>query len=203
MWRRTLWFLLFITILGPAQAKSPATFCIFDPVGRSGDVFALTRQYLQGVEGLALRAYSDERLAMEDFKAGQCEGVAVSTFRARQFNAFTGSVDAFGGLSETAALRPLFDLLSHPSLAPALVQGDVEVAGMIPLGSLYVLVNDRRINSVARAAGRRVAVLDWDRSQARLVQGLAAQPVAADVSNYAQRFNNGQVDIIAAPHSLL
>jgi hypothetical protein len=73
------------------------------------------------------------------------------------------------------------------------------VAGVIPLGAIYVMVNDRSINSIEKAAGKKVAVLDWDKSQAKMVQQIGAQPVASDITNFAGKFNNGQVDIIAAP----
>lgn len=181
------------------QAPGPARICVFDPAGKGGELFDLTQEYLKDAGPLRYRSYVDERIAVEDFKAGQCDGLAVSTFRARQFNPFVGSVDAFGGLPETRSLKTLFSVLNKPQLAPDLVHGNYEVAGVLPLGSLYVLVRDRRINAISAAAGRKVAVLDWDKSQARLVEGLAAQPVAADVTSYATRFNNGQVDIIAAP----
>ncbi len=64
---------------------------------------------------------------MEDFKAGQCDGLAVSTFRARQLNAFAGSVDAFGGLPEIRSLKALSSMLNRPQLTPHLVQGAYEV----------------------------------------------------------------------------
>ncbi len=186
-------------LLSQAQAAESARFCIFDPAGKGGDLFALIQPYVAGQPGLTLKAYSDERLAVEDFKAGQCDGVAISTLRARQFNAFVGTLDAFGGLASIAELKTALTVLNKPQLAAHMVTGSYEVAGIVPLGSLYVAVRDRNINSVERAAGRRVVVLDWDRSQAELVRALAAQPIASDVSSYANKFNNGQVDILAAP----
>lgn len=204
MWRRnveqTLRLLTFSLplIMLPALTQA-ASICVFEPAGKAGDLYVLSQQYFKGVSDLHFKTYSDERIAVEDFKAGQCDGVVISTLRARPFNPFVGSIDAFGGLADTRSLKPLLGILNKPALAANMVQGEFEVAGVIPLGSLYVLVRDRRINGVAAAAGRKVAVLDWDKSQARLVEGLAAQPVAADVTSYATRFNNGQVDIMAAP----
>lgn len=196
--RVLLCLLLGLSSLGAIAAPAPS-FCIFDPSGKEGEMFGLVSRYLADAGPLKLKPYVDERIAVEDFKAGQCDGLAVSTFRARQFNAFVGSVDAFGGVPDTPALKPLFALMNRPALAVEMVQGRYEVAGMVPLGSLYVLVRDRSINALDKAAGRRVAVMDWDKSQAQLVQSLAAQPVAADITTYAPRFNNGQVDVIAAP----
>ncbi len=199
MCNRILMLLLLSVCSLQSFAQTPARFCVFDPSGKEGEIFSMVGKYLEGSPNLKVKAYVDERIAVEDFKAGQCDGVAISTFRARQFNTFVGSVDAFGGVPDTRSLKPLFELLGRPALAGHMMQGGYEVAGMVPLGSLYVLVRDRSINALDKAAGRRVAVMEWDKSQAQLVQGLAAQPVAADITSYAPRFNNGQVDIIAAP----
>ena len=62
--------------------------------------------------------------------------------------------------------------------------------------------HDSTALGVIRAAaegGKKVAVFDWDRTQAKLVQNIGAQPVSSDIINFASKFNNGQVDIIAAP----
>ncbi|HET8731511.1 MAG TPA: putative solute-binding protein, partial [Moraxellaceae bacterium] len=66
-------------------------------------------------------------------------------------------------------------------------------------GSIFVMVNDRRINSIEKAAGKKVVVLDWDPSMGRMISSIGAQPVPADLTSYAGKFNNGQADIIAAP----
>jgi hypothetical protein len=74
-----------------------------------------------------------------------------------------------------------------------------EVVSIIPLGAVYPVVNDRRINTLAKAAGKRIAAFDWDKTQASLIKQIGARPVSADITNFAGKFNNGQVDIIAAP----
>lgn len=189
-----------------ATASAPlkkVTVCIFDPLGTNGPAYANTREYMLEARrwGLdaTLKAYPDERVVAEDLKAGQCDGVAITTLRARQFNKFIGTLDAIGGVPDNDHLKMVLNSLIKPQMAPLMVSGDYEVAGIAPLGAAYVMVNDRKINSVESAAGKRVAVFDWDKSQAKLVQQLGAQPVAADITNFASKFNNGQVDIIAAP----
>ncbi|MFN3587604.1 MAG: putative solute-binding protein, partial [Moraxellaceae bacterium] len=178
-------------------APSPK-LCVFDPAGADGELYALAGHYLAG-SAVALVPYHDERIAVEDFKAGRCDGVAVSSFRARAFNPFVASIDAPGALASPVEMKSLATALANPRLAPDLVRGNIEVAGVLPLGNLYVLVRDRHLHTPARMVGRRVGVLEWDRAQARIVQSLGAQPVGSDVSQYALRFNNGQVDVIAAP----
>lgn len=197
---------LFPVTLMAAPAARPLTVvktCIFDPGGVNGPGYQMAKdQSLEarkwGID-LQLQVFIDERIAAESFRVGQCDAVNMSSLRARQFVKFAGSIDAIGGLMTYQQVNDLVQLLARPATASLLVEGDYEVAGIVPLGAAYVMVNDRAINSVEKAAGKKVAVLDWDRSQAKLVQAMGAQPVASDISNFFGKFNNGQVDIIACP----
>jgi hypothetical protein len=204
-----------LAMAGLAHADAPAgakpldkplriTFCIFDPVGTQGDIYNYAKDLV--LEGrkwnvqAELKVYTDEGVAAEDFKAGQCDGVAITTLRAREFNHFMGSFDAVGAIPDYASERLAVEtLMGNPKLAPLTVSGKYEVAALIPLGAAYVMVRDRAINTVEKAAGKKVAVMEWDKSEAQMVQQLGAQPVASDITNFAGKFNNGQVDIIAAP----
>jgi hypothetical protein len=198
-----LLFLAALLASPAALALQKATFCVYDPLGARGDAFGLARDQALvarswGVD-LQLRPYTDERIAAEDFKAGICDGVAITTIRARQFNAFVGSIDSIGAVPSIRHMRLLEESLANPKLAPLMVNDIYEVAGVIPMGAAYVLVIDRAINSVEKAAGKKVAVLEIDKAQAKIVQRLGAQPVASDLTNFAGKFNNHQVDILVAP----
>jgi len=143
--------------------------------------------------------YTDERVAAEDFKAKRCDGIAMSNLRARQFNHFVGSLDAIGAVPSYQHLTQVIQLLARPEMAKDMVNQDYEITGIIPMGAAYVMVNDRRINTLAKAAGKKVAVMDFDKSQAMMVQRIGAQPVSVDLTSLAGKFNNGQVDIMAGP----
>lgn len=187
----------------PARPLTKVKVCIFDPAGQQGPGYSMARD--QALEArkwgmdMQLQVFTDERIASESFKVGQCDAVNMSSLRARQFVKFAGSIDSIGGLMTYQQVNDLIQLLASPKIGDLMVEGDYEVAGVIPLGAAYVMVNDRAINSVEKAAGKKVAVLDWDKSQAQLVQRMGAQPVASDISNFFGKFNNGQVDIIACP----
>ena len=184
-----------------AQAKQ--TFCVFDLVGTAGDVYALMKDYALAAKGwgadIELKPYTDERVAAEDFKAGKCDGVSISGMRGRQFNSFTGSLDAIGALTDLKQAVSVMQLLAKPQLAADMVNGNYEVSGVIPVGAAYLFVNDKSLNTLAKAAGKKIAVLDYDKAQAKMVQQVGAQPVSADITNFGSKFNNGQVDIIGAP----
>lgn len=178
-------------------------FCLFDPMGARGDITQKARDLALEAQKwnlfVEVRPYTDERVAAEDFKAGQCEGLAVTTLRAKQFNRMVGSIDAPGNLPGYAHVRTLLKTLSHPVLASLSINGRYQVVGVAPIGAIFVMVNDRRINSIEKAAGKKVVVLDWDPSMSRMISSIGAQPVPADLTNYSAKFNNGQADIIAAP----
>ncbi|MDF3031200.1 MAG: transporter [Moraxellaceae bacterium] len=192
------------TGIKPLDKPLHVKVCIFDPVGNNGPAIQYAKDLVLQARRwnvfLDIRAFTDERVAAEDFKAGQCDAVALSTFRAKQFNKFMGSFDAVGALHDYNQVRTAMNVLyTNPKVAPYMVEGPYQVGGIVPIGAVYVMVNDRSINSIEKAAGKKVAVLDFDKSQAKMVQQLGASPVPSDITNFSGKFNNGQVDIIAAP----
>ena len=145
------------------------------------------------------RIYTNEKIASEDFKAGQCDGVAMSNLRAKEYNGFIGSLDAIGAIPSYKHLTEAIQLLFKPAAGNYMVNKDYEIVSIIPVGAAYIMVNDRKINSLAKAAGKKIAVLDFDKSQARMVQQIGAQPISVDFTTLSGKFNNGQVDIMAGP----
>lgn len=199
-------------LCAPAIAGQKA--CVWDIVGTGGPAFSMAKDFAlamqkQGVD-LELKAYTDERVASEDFKSGQCDAMAVSTFRSKPYNLFSATTDAIGATTfqrdgkldmdaSYEVLRRTIEIFSSPKAASMMVDGKYEVAGIIPMGAAYPIVNDRKINSVEAAAGKRIAALDVDKVQAMIISRLGAQPVASDITNFATKFNNNLVDVIFAP----
>lgn len=177
--------------------------CVFDPAGQQGPLFLMARDLALEARKwgvlLELQAFLDENVATESFRVGDCDAAFISSLRTRQFVKFAGSMDAIGGLMNYAQVEDFVRLLANPRMGKLMVDGDYEVAGVIPLGAAYVMVNDRAIDSVEAVAGKKIAVLDWDQSQAELVRALGARPVLSDIRDYFGKFNNGQVDVIACP----
>jgi hypothetical protein len=195
--------LLMLALCLTANRGQAQQLCVFDILGAQGPVYGRLKEFALKAHNwgapLQLRVYVDERVAAEDFKAGQCDAVLLTGMRARQFNAFSGSIDSIGGLPDYASLKRLLQTLAQPEAATLLSQGNYEVAGILPLGAAYIFIRDRRINSVAKMAGRKIAVLDYDKAQLRMAERIGAQAVASDVTNFAGKFNNGVVDVVAAP----
>lgn len=188
-----------------AQASDKLSLCIYDPLGTRGDAYAYAKDYVLKLptfglkKPVELKVYTNEQVVAEDFKAGICDGAAMSNLRAKQFNNFTGSLDSLGAVPSYKHLSAVLQTLTKPEMSKYMINGNYEVVGMIPLGAAYIMVRDRSINTLAKAAGKKIAVLDFDKSQIKMVQRIGGQPVSIDLSTMSGKFNNGQVDIMAGP----
>jgi len=187
----------------PKGSSFKRVICIWDIAGRNGPVFnAAMEQRALAVEygiNLDMVPYTNETVMVDEFKAGRCDAALMSGLRARQFNLYSGSVDAIGAVPSQKHMQTLLQVLSHPRQAGHMVQGDYVVMGIFPAGAAHIFVNDRSISSLAKAAGKRVAVLDYDETQAEMVAAIGATPVTTDIVSAPNKFNNGQIDILPAP----
>lgn len=185
----------------PVQAK--ARICVWDIAGNAGPAMQAMREWQLaamewGVEA-ELVPHTNEGIAAEELKSGQCDATLMTGIRGRLFNRYSGTLDSIGSIPDDDHLRLLLQVLAHPQSAPRLEQGPFAVMGIAPAGAAYIFVNDRQINTLAKAAGKKVAVLEYDPTQAQMVAQVGATPVASDITNFSTRFNNGQVDVIGAP----
>lgn len=203
--RRILQLVIISGVVSAAFADAPVqrTLCVWDLMGANGDNYALMKDYriaaAQWGVDLKLRAYSDEKIATEDFRVGQCDGAVITGLRARPFNSFTGSLESVGTMPSYDHLKTVIATISSPKAASLMSQGLYEIAGVIPLGAAYFFVNDRTIDEVGKLAGKKIAIFDYDKSQSQLIRGIGAQAVPSDITNFGQKFNNGAVDVIVAP----
>lgn len=186
-----------------ADATFHRKVCIWDIVGRHGPVYTAAedqriRLLEYGVD-VEMVPYTSEKVIVEDLKSGHCDAALFSGLRARLFNRFTGTVDAVGGMPTDEHMRILLQVLASPQMADKMVSNEFVTMGIAPAGGAYIFVNDRAISSLAQAAGRKVAVLDYDPTQARMVAQIGATPIASDIVSAPNKFNNGVVDVLAAP----
>ena len=93
----------------PKGSSFSRTICIWDIAGRNGPVFnaameqrALATEY--GID-LKMEPYTSETVMVEEFKAGRCDAALMSGLRARQFNLYSGSVDAIGAIRRGTTWR--------------------------------------------------------------------------------------------------
>lgn len=195
---------LFFVMLRPALAAAERQqFCVFDVAGANGFVYQLLRDYQRSAIGsgvsLTMQPYTDEDLAVRDFREGRCDLVAVTDMGVRHFNDFTGSISAIGAVPYYEDLRVLLHGLAGSRIARHLSQDGYEVLGVAPMGAAYLFVNDRDINHVAALTDKRITVFEGHHDARHMVEFVGAEPVAATISNFARLFNSGQADISYAP----
>ena len=187
----------------PLEKPLNLSVCFFDMQGKNGDFYSKAKDLALIARRwnviTNIKVFTDERVTAENFKAGQCDAAGISTMRARQFNLFMGSIEAVGGVTTYEQLRLLLRTLLDPKIVQLTITEPYQILGVLPVGGTYIHVRDRAINSIEKAAGKKIAVIDWDKSQAEIVNKIGAHPVPANLSNFANLFNNGQVDIIVAP----
>ena len=191
--------------ISPAQAAEKRTMCVFDIIGANGDIYNIMKDYKTAALGwgvdLELKPYTDEKIASEDLKAGQCDAAVLTGIRGRQFNNYTGSLDSIGAIPSYDAMRTVVTVLAsgNPSINEKLVSGPYEVGGIAPMGAAYLFVKDRTIDTVGELSGKSIAVLEYDSAQASMASRVGMSPVMSDITNFSGRFNNGSVDICFAP----
>ena len=201
-----------LCVAGAAQAKS--LVCVWDVSGKSGDVYASALDYALAMQkngaDIEIKNYVDERVAIEDFRAGQCDGVVATALRTRPFNTVAGSIDSIGATTivkggkvdipaSYEVVRKVIQAFATPQAGKLMVEGNYEIGGIFPLGAAYPIVRDRQINSVEALSGKKIAAFDYDKAQSVMIQRIGAQPVSVDVTNIGPKFNNGFVDMVTLP----
>jgi hypothetical protein len=187
------------------QAKELPTrsFCVFDPIGEKGPAYQGMMDYKAvaldwGVK-LDLKVHTNEAVALADFKAGHCDAVGLTGTRIRPFNKFTATIEAVGAIDDYDQMRKLVGMLANPKASKYMIEGNYEVAGIMPAGAVFVFVRDKAINSVEAAAGKRLATIDYDVASMKVVKHIGATMVPVSIATFAPRFNNGYVDLAYAP----
>lgn len=206
---------LTVVCLTGAQAKSIGNpvVCVWDPIGQAGQIFDAAKGYAlaaqkMGVE-LKLKAYTDERVASEDFRVGQCDALMATSIRTRPYAPVTAAIDHGGAATivkegkidinaSYEVVRKAIQVFASPGAAKLTIHDRFEVGGILPTGAIYTFARDRAVFKNG-FAGVRMPAFDDDKVQAYMIQRIGAQPVSADISNFVSKFNNGSVDVIFAP----
>jgi len=192
-----------MTLAPFASAVEQRDICIYDPLGTSGPMFGLMKDYrefalAEGIE-IKLHAYTDEKIASDDFKAQQCDGVVMTGARARPYSKFASTIEAIGAVPNDNIMRQVVQMTAAPNAAKYVQSGRYEVGGIIPAGAVYLFVNDRSIDTVEEMSGKRIATLDYDEPSIKMVNHVGAAVVPSNSANFSGKFNNGSVDIAYAP----
>ncbi len=186
-----------------AAAGTSKSLCVFDPLGANGDTFNLLKDYAidLGATGVSLTMvpYPDEGVAVADFVSGNCDILAATDIRIRQFIPFTGTISAVGALPTTDDLRTLLRALNRPKAERYLDNGKFAIMGIFPLGAGYLFTNDREVDTVGEMAGRRVTALSHHKDAIHMLTKVGATVVPSDITDFGGKFNNGFADTTYSP----
>lgn len=189
------------------QANASTTVCVFDLLGKSGEAYKVMEEWALTAKtwraDVRLVSYQSEAQAENDFEQGKCDGVYMTSMRARRYNKFAGSVDAIGAVPSYAiaqkAISFALDQRNQRRLTSTVGHQVYEVVGISQIGLAYIFVKDKKMNTIEQIKGKKFAVLAYDEAQKIVVKSLGGQAVLSDISDIAKKFNNGQADIMAAP----
>ncbi len=190
-----------LTVSAGAQAKQKA--CIFDLAMTSGPVYAAMRDYAIQAQkwgaDLELTVSSNEDVLYNDFLNGKCDLLASTGIRVMPLNKFVGTFNAIGAIPNPKVARSVVQLLSSPKFDTNMVNGKYEIAGITPVGSVYMFNRDRTIDTLVKAKGKKIAVLANDDVQDQMVAKVGLQAVPTQIGQIGKVFNNGVVDLVALP----
>lgn len=186
-----------------ATAIEKKKICTWDPVGKNGPVMGFysdlrPKAIAWGLD-IEFVAYTDEKVASNDFKAGVCDAAHLSAILSRQYVPFAGTLDAIGGVVSDSGLAKITATMANPKAGEILTNGDYEAVAAFPVGSMYAFVKDKRISSVSDFAGKKISVLNGDPQAHKLANLVGASPVSTSLATFSGQFNNGNIDILMMP----
>ncbi len=184
-------------------AMENKTFCVWDPVGRTGPVMTFYSDVIPKAQawGLKLKfdAYTEETDAVKAFKAGKCEAVVITSILSRQFVQFAGTMDAIGAINSQEGLELAIATLSRPRAGNLMIEGNYEVVTTFPVGSMYAFVKDRTVDTIEDFSGKKLAILNDDPQMKKFADLAGASKVNITLSDFAEKFEKGIVDILIMP----
>ena len=175
-------------------------FCMYDPVGKNGPAMTffsdLKAKAIASGFDIALNAYTDVKVASNCFKACLCDGTFLTSILGGPYVPFGGTLDAIGGITNADQLGVVLKALTNPKVGELLVNGNYEMVGTLPVGSVYLFVKDRTVDSVEEFSGKKISVLHEDPQSLKLANMVGASPVGTSLTTFSGQFNNGNIDIL-------
>ncbi|MEO4182486.1 putative solute-binding protein [Acinetobacter pittii] len=196
---------LALILSGTAAASwaEDQVWCAYDPIGSQGDITRRLndiRLYAQQYQvKFKVVTYQKEQQAIQAFDDGKCSGLAASNFNTYRYNQFMGSTAGIGLIPNNRTAKSFLQLLNHPTIEKRLASKNYEAVGMIPIGTAYMVLKNKKLSRVAQLRNQRIGVLPNNPPQQALVRSVGAQPVYVDLSNAIAQFKQNKIDIVPAP----
>lgn len=200
---RAMTFAALLSLSNVAWAGKDATLCVFDVMAAAGDTASLMRDFSLAAKAwdvdFVTRIYTDEKEAQRAYNNKECQATVLPDFATRPYNHLTGSFSAVGLIQSDQMAATMIRALSSPKAAHLMREKQHEVAGIIPVGSVFLMNNNRQMTKLSDTVGKRFMALDNDPMYARVVEAFGGKAVIVSLSEYGRVFNSGGADLIAAP----
>lgn len=137
---------------GSMQVNADTKICVFDLLGKSGEAYKAMEEWALAAKtwrsDITLLGYQNEAQAQNDFEQGKCDGVYMTSMRARSYNKFAGSVDAIGAVPSYAiaqkAISFALDKRNQRRLTSSIGNQVYKVVGISQIGLAYIFVKDKK-----------------------------------------------------------
>ncbi|MBP7880198.1 DUF6091 family protein [Acinetobacter sp. NIPH 1852] len=182
---------------------SEKVWCVFDPLSTQGDISRRLhdiRLYAQHSQvQLKFKTFKNEKEAIHAFDQNECSGLVASNFNTYRYNPFMGSTSGIGLIPNNRTARVFLQLLTNPNVEKRMIGSEYEVVGMIPVGTVYMIMNTQKIQKVSQLKNKTIGILVDNPPQLALAQSVGAKPVYVDFANAIDLFKQKKIDILAAP----
>lgn len=188
------------------MAAPKRSVCVFDPIGKSGDVYSNARDLSMqfrtlGIE-IDLVLYLNEVQARKAFEARRCDAAILTGLQARHFNSFVATIEAPGVFLNYETIPTILNIMASEKAAKYMKKGSVEVAGVYPAGFVYMVVNNRKKAHPQALRGQRIINLDDNSMIKDFAERVGGTTVPASADTFAKLFKGGKGDITFAPMAI-
>lgn len=157
-------------------------FCIWDPLGKLGPIASTVQdQTVRSVHyGLdaSITVFNSEQELIDNFKQEKtCDAILVRGAIAREFNKFSGTIEAIGALPERKHLQLLMQVFTNPRLNRYMTDGEYTVMGFATIGGNYTFMRDKAYTSLSELKGKQVAVQAIESPMKALVNQYGGTPI--------------------------
>ena len=180
--------------------------CVWDVLGTQGPIYSTTidQQLRLRHYGISMNvmAFKKEQDVVDKLKSGECDTAIMSGAKAREFNDFTGSIEALGGLPTEKHMKLLLQVLSSPQAAKRMQQGNYAIAGIVPVGFnyLYSQEGEGKTPTLKRIMKGKASVLKEDPTHTALFNAYGVKTLNyATTAEAAGAFNLADSNLLMAP----
>src|SRR5699024_9946191 len=119
-----------------AQADKEVTICVWDIVGQNGPAMQSMREWQTKALELGIirtqNRYTIVARSADELKAGIFDAALITGIRGRQFNKYTGTLDALGAMPTDEHLHTVLRVLANPASAAKQKANGYTILGVAP-----------------------------------------------------------------------